>query len=78
MKNRLSTVENNMPPTIAVRQSGVPTYPRRGEDQGKHAQDERERGHQDGSQTELCRFNRCFDDRPALLDQLLGEFHDQN
>src|SRR3981189_2902226 len=47
-------------------------------DQGKHAEDKRERGHEDGPKPEFRSFNRRIDNRSTLPPQLLSKFNNQN
>ncbi len=44
----------------------------------QHTEDEGERSHQDRAQTKLGRFRRGLIAIPALVFELLGEFHDQD
>src|SRR5205807_1715594 len=48
------------------------------EDQRKHAQNERQRSHQNGAQANARGFHGGFRERESLGAQLLGEFDDQN
>src|SRR5579875_713732 len=49
-----------------------------GEDQRQHAQNEGERGHQDGTQADASGLDRRFANREPFVAQLLGELDNQN
>ena len=49
-----------------------------GRHQRHDAQDEGERSHENGAQTNPGCFHGCFHQRKPALPQLLGEFDDQN
>ena len=49
-----------------------------GEEQRQHAQNERHRSHDDGSETQMAGLQHGFDQTLALSLQVLGKFDDQN
>ena len=79
MNTRLRKVETIMPPNTAV-----PTEWRPGlagalrGDERQHAEDERERGHQNRTEPDPRGFDRGLRNRQPALAQLLGEFDDQD
>ena len=79
MKNRFSTVEKIMPPnTVVPTEWRLSRTGAAGEHQRQHAQNEGERGHQDGPQPDARRFDGGVVNREPLCAQLLGELHNQN
>ena len=79
MKTMFRNVDTNMPPATAVPTEWRASWPAPvANDQRQHAEDERERGHQDRPQPDARRFDRRLDDRQPLVPQLLGELDDQD
>ena len=79
MKTTLRNVDTSMPPNTAVPTEWRPAWPApRGKHERQHAEDERQRGHQDRPEPDARRLERGIDDREPFAAQLLGELDDQD
>ena len=79
MNTRFRNVDSNMPPATAVPTEWRASWPGAGrEHERQHAEDERQRGHQDRPQPDARRLDRRLDDRQPAVPQLLGELDDQD
>ena len=68
-----------MPPTMVVPTERRPSAPAPvAKTSGSDAENERERGHQDGAEPQLRGLDGGFGDGSSLGAQLFGELHDQN